>query len=58
MKKPNGYWTKESYAEAALKFESRKAFRDEYLSADTIAQKKGWLDDICTHMKSPRAIKK
>jgi predicted GIY-YIG superfamily endonuclease len=58
INKPNGYWTKEKCHEAALKFESRSSFLKGRSAAHSAASKKGWMDDICGHMKDLRGIKK
>ena len=50
IKNPNGYWTKERCQETALKYYIRKEFRENEYAYQT-ALKKGWLDDICSHMK-------
>lgn len=48
--RPNGYWTLERCKESALKFKSRKEwYRRETVSYGK-AQRKGWLDECCTHM--------
>ena len=49
-KKPAGYWTKERCQETALKYHTRKEFRENEYAYQT-SLKKGWLDDICYHMK-------
>ena len=51
-KKPNGYWTKEKCQEEALKYNIKKDFFTKSKSAYSSAVKKGWLDDICSHMIS------
>lgn len=48
--KPPGYWTKERCQEAARSFSTRSEFLANEASAFRIAQRKGWLDDICHHM--------
>jgi len=50
MKNPSGYWTKERCQETAFKYYTRKEFRENEYAYQT-ALKKGWLDDICSHMK-------
>ena len=52
MIKPNGYWTKERCAEAALQYETRSAFSTGCKSGYRVAQQHQWLDDICGHMTS------
>jgi hypothetical protein len=49
-KKPSGYWTKEKCQEEALKYSSRSNFKRDSTSYKA-AQRNGWLDDICSHMK-------
>lgn len=51
--KPNGYWTKERCAEAALECHTRSEFYDNHHTAATTAAKNGWMDDICSHMTKP-----
>ena len=45
-----GYWTKERCREEALKYNSRSEFRNESGGASFKAQRKGWFEEICTHM--------
>lgn len=49
-KKPSGYWTKEKCQEEALKYSTRSNFKRDSTSYKA-AQRNGWLDDICSHMK-------
>lgn len=51
-RKPNGYWTKERCHEEALKYNLRSDFGAKSRVAYTISHKKGWIDDICSHMIS------
>lgn len=44
-------WTKDRVAEEAKRFETRTAFQRGTASAYRIAHRKGWLDDVCTHMR-------
>ena len=46
------YWTKELCYEEALKFTSRSEFYYKNNKVYSAAQRYGWLDDICHHMKS------
>jgi predicted GIY-YIG superfamily endonuclease len=45
----NGYWTKEHCREEALKFKTRSEFHN-HSYAYQIAEKNGWLDEICSLM--------
>ena len=49
-KKRNGYWTKERCKEKANKYSRRTDFQKFDKAAYSAAFKKGWLDDICSHM--------
>lgn len=49
-KKKNGYWTKERCKEEAKKYSNRTDFQNGNKSAYGAAFKRGWLDDICSHM--------
>lgn len=49
-KKRNGYWTKERCKEEAIKYSRRTDFQKYDKPAYSAAFKKGWLDDICSHM--------
>ncbi len=51
-KKKNGYWTKERCWEEAKKYSRRTDFQKYDKAAYSAAFKKGWLDDICSHMSS------
>jgi len=44
------YWTKEKCQEIALKYKNKQDFRNGDNYPYTKSQKKGWLDDICSHM--------
>lgn len=50
LTKPAGYWTKERCHETAKKYISRAEFLKNDASAYRIAQRNGWLNDICDHM--------
>lgn len=47
-----GYWTKERCHQEALQYEYRGDFNKYSKAAYSKAYKKGWLDDICGHMKT------
>jgi len=49
-KKLNGFWDKEKCHEKALICSSRKEFSDRFPSAYGAAGRKGWRDEICSHM--------
>lgn len=51
MRKPVGYWTKEKCYEEALKCKSRGEFSEKYHYAYTTSRKKGWLEEVCSHME-------
>lgn len=53
-KHPNNYWNKERCSEAAKSCQSRSEFCKRYNTAYLLCLKKGWLDEICSHMKSKR----
>ena len=48
--KPNGYWTKERCAEAALKCKTVSEFKSRFESAYSTTHQKGWRKEICAHM--------
>lgn len=48
--KPNGYWTKENCRQEALKYKTKKEFKEKNSSAYSIAGRNGWIDEICNHM--------
>ena len=52
LKKPNGYWTKERCFEKSSLFNNKREFREKYGSAYNSARRNGWLDEICSHMKT------
>lgn len=56
MVKLPGYWTKENCHKEALKYNSRKEFGDNCSSAYTIAKRKEWMDEICSHMLTSRKL--
>jgi len=43
-------WTKDKCLEEAMKYDSRKKFNINSISAYNRSRKEGWLDDICSHM--------
>ena len=49
--KPQGYWTKERCQEEALDFDSRYKFKLGAGGAHDAANRNGWIDEICVHMK-------
>lgn len=53
-KKPNGYWSFDRCKIEALKYSQRSKFEKGCGSAYIAAMRKGWLDLICSHMKSPQ----
>jgi hypothetical protein len=53
-RKPNGYWTLARCQEEALKYDTRKTFSNRANSAYLIAQRNGWLDQICGHMEEKK----
>lgn len=50
MKHNRNYWSKEKCQEIALKYTSRKNFRENEYCYQA-AKKNGWLNDICSHMQ-------
>jgi len=48
-KKPNGYWTLDTCREDALKYKTKKQWREKSTGYD-IAIKNGWEDACCDHM--------
>ncbi len=53
MKKlPNGYWTKEKCLEEALKYYSKKEFRENNSGAYSSSTRNKWLNEICSHMEN------
>lgn len=51
LTKPAGYWTKERCSETAQQYTTRAEFLKSDASAFRIAQRNGWLDEICGHMQ-------
>ena len=52
VKKPFKYWTKEKCKEEALNFKTRKEFENEFPGGYAASRINGWLDEVCSHMKS------
>ena len=52
LKKENGFWNKENCHIEALKYKTRGEFNKISASCYGIALKKGWLNEICSHMTS------
>lgn len=50
VRKPDGYWTFNNCAIEALKYSTKKEFKEKSPSANTIAYKNGWMKLISTHM--------
>lgn len=50
MRKPWRYWTKQKCKEEALKYKSRIKFKQNCGYGYDKSLKKGWLDEICSHM--------
>lgn len=50
-KRRAGYWTKERLMAEAAEYETRMAFQKGSNSAYIIARNKGWLDEVCAHMR-------
>ncbi len=44
------YWTKKRCQAEALKFNSKIEFRNKNLTAYSSAYRRGWIDEICSHM--------
>jgi hypothetical protein len=49
---PSGYWTLERCKESALRFKTRTEWQKGDVSANSTAQRNGWLDECCVHMES------
>lgn len=59
LRSPNGYWTFENCQLEALKYKTKKEFRENNESAYQISGEKDWLDKICIHMsplKKPEGL--
>ncbi len=53
-KKPNNFWTKEKCADISIQFKSKSEFRKNHPNIYVQAHRKGFLNDICSHMKQER----
>ncbi|MBA6372505.1 GIY-YIG nuclease family protein [Colwellia sp. BRX8-4] len=54
LQKPSGYWTKERCQQEALRYKVKEDFRKESGGAYSAAIKNGWLEEVCSHIKSQR----
>lgn len=54
QRKPQGYWTRERCGVEARKYQSRAEFNKLCGGAFKVSREKGWLDEICKHMKVPK----
>lgn len=50
--KESGYWTKDKCQDIAQKYKSRIDFFKNDPSSYNISRKRGWLDEICSHMNT------
>jgi hypothetical protein len=50
--KPTGYWTFDRCREEALKYKSKVEFSNMNNGSFSAAYRKGWLDEICSHMNN------
>jgi hypothetical protein len=50
MRKTRNYWTKDKCHQEALKYETKRNFKEYSGSAYYHANKNQWIDDICSHM--------
>jgi len=57
MTKKRGYWTKEKCLELALQCSSRKELSEKSRTCYTTSHKKGWLEEICSHMDTKKRAK-
>jgi hypothetical protein len=57
MSKNRGYWTKEKCAELAGQCSSRKELSEKSRTCYTTSHRKGWLDEICSHMETAKKAK-
>lgn len=53
-RRPRGYWSKARVASEALRYKSRREFRQRSGGAYKRAFRKGWLEEVCAHMKPKR----
>jgi predicted GIY-YIG superfamily endonuclease len=49
--RPPGYWTIERVKKEAAKYDTRRAFIKGSRAAYAAAHKRGWLDQVCSHME-------
>jgi len=49
-KKPFGYWTIEMLKEESNKYTTRSEFQKNNSQAYNFAIRKGWIDEVCSHM--------
>ena len=54
----NMYWTKESIHKEAIKYKHRSEFGQKSKGAYIFASRRGWLDDVCSHMTFKCGVKK
>jgi isopentenyldiphosphate isomerase len=54
LKKPNGYWTKEKCKDIAEKYITKTDFMKNDRKAYDTSYNKGWLNEICSHMKNKK----
>lgn len=54
--KPSNYWSKEKCHQEALKFNSKTEFQKNSSSAYQKSIRKGWINEICKHMKPKNSI--
>lgn len=52
--KPKGYWTKSNCGIEAQKYKTKSEFAEGAPVAYATAQRRGWLEEICQHMKSSK----
>ncbi len=45
-----GFWTKDKCHEEALKYNTKKDFKEKSISVYSICVRRKWIDDICEHM--------
>lgn len=58
IRKRNNSWDKESVWKVALKYETRTEFNEKDTGAYLQAVRKGWIDEVCSHMIIKCGIKK
>ena len=53
IRKPDGYWeVKENCKEESLKYKTRSEFCEGNRGAYKACRRNGWMDEVCSHMKS------